>query len=112
MPGHENASCGGWPQCANLSSPACGCLNYGWNHSDLAAFVREVEELGIEEIDVWRQVPISLLCYATLSLSLSLSLSRSLSEIDRRVAAGAHRVTLLPVIFPYKTERSGLPCRI
>eukprot|EP01052_Picozoa_sp_SAG31_P047387 SAG31_NODE_9468_length_1273_cov_0.893526_2_plen_156_part_00 len=55
MPGHENASCCGWPQCANLSNPACGCLNYGWNHSAFAAFVREVEALGIEEIDVWRQ---------------------------------------------------------
>ena len=29
MPGHENASCGGWPQCANLTDRACGCLNYG-----------------------------------------------------------------------------------
>jgi hypothetical protein len=55
MPGHENASCGGWPQCANLSNPQCGCLNYGWNQSALAAFVIEVEKLGIREIDVWRQ---------------------------------------------------------
>eukprot|EP01043_Picozoa_sp_COSAG02_P044451 COSAG02_NODE_3973_length_5970_cov_1.807529_2_plen_137_part_00 len=55
MPGHENASCGGWPQCANVSNPACGCLDYGWNHSAFATFVREVEALGIQEIDVWRQ---------------------------------------------------------
>ena len=55
LPGHENASCGGWPQCANLTNPACGCLNYSWNHSAFAAFVRRVESLGISEIDVWRQ---------------------------------------------------------
>eukprot|EP01051_Picozoa_sp_SAG22_P019690 SAG22_NODE_3714_length_1562_cov_1.432673_1_plen_336_part_00 len=55
MPGHENASCGGWPQCANVSNPRCGCIDYGWNQSALAAFVAEVERLGIREIDVWRQ---------------------------------------------------------
>ena len=55
MPGHENASCGGWPQCANISDHRCGCLNYGWNASGLSAFVAEVEALGITEIDVWRQ---------------------------------------------------------
>jgi hypothetical protein len=46
---------GGWPQCANVSNPACGCLDYGWNQSALAAFVAEVERLDIQEIDVWRQ---------------------------------------------------------
>lgn len=55
MAGHANASCGGWPQCANITNPKCGCLNYGWNHSTFAAFVRQVEALGIGEIDVWRQ---------------------------------------------------------
>ena len=55
MPGHKNASCGGWPQCANTSDPKCGCIDYGWNQSTLANFVAEVESLGIREIDVWRQ---------------------------------------------------------
>jgi hypothetical protein len=52
MPGHVNASCGGWPQCANVSNPACGCLDYGWNQSAFATFVRAVEAAGVTEIDV------------------------------------------------------------
>ena len=55
MPGHANASCGGWPQCTNFSDPACGCLDYGWNHSAFAKFVRDVESAGFTEIDVWRE---------------------------------------------------------
>ena len=53
--GHKNASCGGWPQCANVTDKACGCIDYKWNHTAFSAFVREVERLGISEIDVWRQ---------------------------------------------------------
>lgn len=55
LAGHANASCGGWPQCANISNPACGCLDYGWNHSAFSAFIRGVEALGVTEIDVYRQ---------------------------------------------------------
>jgi hypothetical protein len=55
MPGHANASCGAWPQCANVSNPACGCIDYGWNHTQFAAFVKDVEEAGITEIDIYRQ---------------------------------------------------------
>ena len=54
MPGYVNASCGSWPQCANISDPACGCLDYGWNHSSFAAFVREAEVAGVSELDVYR----------------------------------------------------------
>ena len=28
--GHKNASCGGWPQCANVTDKACGCIDYKW----------------------------------------------------------------------------------
>eukprot|EP01048_Picozoa_sp_COSAG05_P003807 COSAG05_NODE_185_length_14731_cov_30.866389_4_plen_340_part_00 len=56
--GHENASCEGWPanrpRCANLSDPVCGCFNYGWNKTTFQQFVRDVEALGFEEIDVYR----------------------------------------------------------
>jgi hypothetical protein len=55
MPGYANASCGGWPQCTNFSNPRCGCLDYGWNQSSFAAFVRNVEAVGFTEIDVYRQ---------------------------------------------------------
>eukprot|EP00038_Savillea_parva_P010499 m.190757 g.190757 ORF g.190757 m.190757 type:complete len:405 (-) comp18120_c0_seq1:2038-3252(-) len=55
MPNHRNASCGGWPQCANVSDPRCGCIDYGWNQSSFAAFVRNVENGGFNEIDVYRQ---------------------------------------------------------
>ena len=44
-----------WPQCANVTDKACGCIDYKWNHTAFSAFVREVERLGINEIDVWRQ---------------------------------------------------------
>ena len=52
MPGHVNASCGGWPQCTNFSNPACGCLDYGWNETAFATFVRAAEAAGVTEIDV------------------------------------------------------------
>ena len=54
-PGHRNASCGGWPQCTNISNPACGCLWYGWTAKTLDAFVGAAEQAGVEEIDVWRE---------------------------------------------------------
>lgn len=55
MPGHRDASCGGWPQCTNFSDPACGCIDYGWNRTAFAVFVRDVEAAGITEIDIYRQ---------------------------------------------------------
>ena len=43
QPGHENASCS---TCGNVSDPKCGCLNYKWNSSALASFVRSAEAAG------------------------------------------------------------------
>ena len=54
LPGHENASCGGWPQCTNLTNRKCGCLNFLWNRSTLHEFVLQVEAAGMSELDVWR----------------------------------------------------------
>eukprot|EP01050_Picozoa_sp_SAG11_P022689 SAG11_NODE_4355_length_1935_cov_0.935185_2_plen_273_part_00 len=57
IPGHENASCGGWPdghQCTNLSDPACGCIDYRWSQATLHDFITQAEQLGVQEIDVWR----------------------------------------------------------
>ena len=55
MPGHANASCGGWTnghQCTNLSNPDCGCIDYGWTQPTLHAFLTQAEQLGVQEIDV------------------------------------------------------------
>ena len=51
MPGHENASCGGWPQCANLTDPKCGCLVYGWNETSLRAFIADAVAAGVFKDD-------------------------------------------------------------
>ena len=57
-PGHANASCEGWPvgrpRCANFTDPACGCFDYGWNQSSFHQFVRDVEALGFQQLDVYR----------------------------------------------------------
>ena len=42
--GHEGASC---THCGNTSDPRCGCLNYKWNSTALAKFVREAEAAGV-----------------------------------------------------------------
>ena len=44
LPGYFNASC---------DTPS-NCLDYRWNHSAFAAFVRTVEAAGVREIDVYR----------------------------------------------------------
>jgi hypothetical protein len=44
LPGYFNASC---------DTPT-NCLDYRWNHSAFAAFVRTVEAAGMWEIDVYR----------------------------------------------------------
>ena len=49
--GHEGASC---IHCGNTSDPKCGCLDYKWNASALAKFVKEAEAAGVPEMDVWR----------------------------------------------------------
>ena len=53
-PGHQNASCGGWPQCANISYPKCGCFDYSWNQTSLHEFLVFVDSLGVRELDIWR----------------------------------------------------------
>jgi hypothetical protein len=54
-PGHLNSSCGAWPQCANLTDPACGCCDYGWTQPTLREFLALVEAAGVQELFVWRQ---------------------------------------------------------
>jgi hypothetical protein len=54
MPGHQNASCGAFPQCANMNDPKCGCLDYGWTEAAFKVFVSDIEAAGISQIDVWR----------------------------------------------------------
>lgn len=54
MPGHENASCSGWPQCTDFDNPACNCLNYRWDNDAFRHFITEAANAGVEEIDVWR----------------------------------------------------------
>ena len=54
MPGHENASCSGWPQCTDFDNPACMCLDYGWDADSFRKFVTDAASAGVEEIDVWR----------------------------------------------------------
>ena len=54
MPGHENASCSGWPQCTDFDNPACMCLDYGWDKDAFRNFIMEAANAGVEEIDVWR----------------------------------------------------------
>ena len=44
LPGHFNASC---------DTPT-NCLDYRWNHTAFARFVRTVEAAGVPEIDVYR----------------------------------------------------------
>jgi hypothetical protein len=55
MPGHRNASCGGWPQCTNFSNPACGCYDYGWTEDGFRTFTSQAAMAGVTQIDVWRQ---------------------------------------------------------
>lgn len=54
MPGHENASCSGWPQCTDFDNPACMCIDYGWNEQSFRKFIKDAAESGVQEIDVWR----------------------------------------------------------
>eukprot|EP01052_Picozoa_sp_SAG31_P072279 SAG31_NODE_31241_length_370_cov_0.955720_1_plen_123_part_11 len=57
-PGHQNASCEGWPagrpRCANARDPACGCFNCSWNAWTFRRSVHDAEALGFEKIDVYR----------------------------------------------------------
>jgi hypothetical protein len=41
-------------QCTNLTNPACGCIDYRWTQPTLHAFITQAEQLGVEELDVWR----------------------------------------------------------
>ena len=54
MPGHENASCSGWPQCTDFDNPACMCIDYGWTEESFRKFIMQAADAGVEEIDVWR----------------------------------------------------------